>query len=77
MATALPPNYDPADLEAAADIVTRNDILNGSIEWGKLESADIITNKELQLIKAYDNKPVENKLAEFRRVHILRFFFCY
>merc|ERR1712137_1468477 len=58
---------DPADLEAAADIVTRNDILNGSIEWGKLESADIITNKELQLIKAYDNKPVENKLAEFRR----------
>merc|ERR1712063_212090 len=67
MATALPPNYDPADLEAAADIVTRNDILNGSIEWGKLESADIITNKELQLIKAYDNKPVENKLAEFRR----------
>jgi len=67
MATQLPPNYDPADLEAAADIITRNDILNGSIEWGKLESADIITNKELQLIKAYDNKPVQNKLDEFRR----------
>merc|ERR1712137_853993 len=58
---------DPADLEAAADIITRNDILNGSIEWGKLESADIITNKELQLIKAYDNKPVQNNLDEFRR----------
>jgi hypothetical protein len=62
------PSYDPADLEAAARMITRTDVLAQTIEWKKLQAADLISSDELRLISSYDDKPMVSKIAEFRRV---------
>lgn len=67
--TALPPTeFDPEDVEAAARVLTREQVLRQHVEWSKLSSAGIISQEEVRIMNLYDNKPVERKISEFREV---------
>ena len=73
MATRLGTDtIDPDEAEAVARILTRKQVLNQNVEWGKLSAAGIINQEEVRLMSLYDKKSVERKISEFREVtHLL------